>query len=86
MNVEEMFSFRPAPSTEIRSDSCCHSQIGWRRHVCKGVSGCIITHSKKPLNSHLKDWERWEWGLGGMSFELCHFRICLVVVISFHSR
>ncbi len=48
--VKDIVTLRPATSTEFRSDSCCSSQIGWGPHICKVLSGCIIAHSKTPIN------------------------------------
>ena len=48
-----MFTLRLAPSTEIRGGSCCGSQIAWGCHICKVLPGCIITHSKTPINIHV---------------------------------
>ena len=47
-----MDTLRPAPSTEFRGGSCRDSQIGWRPHICKALPGCIIAHSKTPVNLH----------------------------------
>ena len=76
VKVKDMFTLRPAPSTEFRGGSCCGSQIGWGPHICKVLPGCIITHSKTPINIHVTvlhsgqgtgDWGGvgWGWGWGG---------------------
>ena len=53
VKVKDMFTLRPAPSTEFRGGSCCGSRIGWGPHICKVLPGCIITHSKTPINIHV---------------------------------
>jgi hypothetical protein len=39
VEVEDMFTLRPAPSTEFQDG--CGSQVGWGAHVCKVVPGCM---------------------------------------------
>ena len=53
VKVKDMFTLRPAPSIEIRGGSCCCSQMAWGCHISKVLPGCIITHSKTPINSHI---------------------------------
>ena len=48
VEIGDMFTLRPAPSTEFRRGSCCSSQIGWGPNICKVLPGCVITHSKIP--------------------------------------
>ncbi len=58
-----MFTSRPAPSTEFRGGSHCDSQIGWGRHICKVLPGCITKHSKTPTNVHIAVLHLWLWKL-----------------------
>ena len=53
VEIKIFFDLRPAPSTEFRGGSRCDSQIGWGPHICKVLPGCIITHSKTPINLHI---------------------------------
>ena len=53
VEVKDILTLRPAPSTEFRGGSHCDSQIGWGPHICKVLPGCIITHSKTPMNLHI---------------------------------
>ena len=75
VKIKDVFISRPAPSTEFRRGSCCHSQIGWRPYICKVLPGCVITHSKTPqeytyCSSALGTWDRggvgMQWGWVGM--------------------
>ena len=49
VKIRDVLTSRPAPSTEFRRGSCCHSHIGGRHYICKVLSACVITHSKTPL-------------------------------------
>ena len=67
--VKDIVTLRPATSTEFRGGSCCGSQIGWGPHICKVLPGCIIAHSKTPVNLHTAglagtsvDVLGWGWG------------------------
>ena len=70
VKVKDMFTLRPAPSTEFRGGSCCGSQIGWGPHICKVLPGCIITHSKYSFALGTGDWggvgSGWGRGWDGM--------------------
>ena len=50
VEIKDIFTLRPAPSTEFRGRPCCSSQIDWGPNICKVLPGCI-THSKTPINS-----------------------------------
>ena len=52
LEVEDMLTLCPIPSTEFRGGSCRDSEIGWRLHICKDSPGCIIAHAKTPVNLH----------------------------------
>ena len=46
-------------------NSCCGSQIGWGQTFCKDLPGCIIAHSKTPINIYVTVSGRWlEMGVG----------------------
>ena len=89
VKVKDMFTLRPAPSTEFRGGSCCGSQIGWGPHICKVLPGCIITHSKTPINIHVTvlhsglgtgvgwggDGDGMGWGLGMGDWECLLFSV-----------
>ena len=72
VEVKDMLTSRPAPSTEFRGGSCLDSQIGWRPNIFKVLPGCIKAYSKTPI--HLQSdgggicvgmgW-RWVAGMGG---------------------
>ena len=64
IQIKDVLTWRPAPSTEFGRGSCCHSQIGWRPYICKVLPGCVITHFKTPqeytyCRSALGTWD---WG------------------------
>lgn len=47
-----MLTLRGAPGSTNGCGSCCYSQIGWRAHLSKVLSGYIVTHSRTPTNTH----------------------------------
>ena len=96
VKVKDMFTLRPAPSTEFRGGSCCGSQIGWGPHICKVLPGCIIAHSKTPINIHVTvlhsglgtevgwGWG-WGWGWGGdgdWGWGIGNVRYCPLISVS----
>ena len=94
VKVKDMFTLRPAPSTEFRGGSCCGSQIGWGPHICKVLPGCIITHSKTPINIHvtvlhsgLGTGVGWGWGWGGdgdWGWGIGNVRYFPLISVNFH--
>ena len=52
VEVKNMFTLRPAPSTEFQGGSCCDSQVCQGPHICRVLPGCVIAHSKTPTHVH----------------------------------
>ena len=53
VEVKDMFTLRPAPSTEFEGGSQCDSQICWEAHICKVLPGCVTADSKTPMGEHV---------------------------------
>ena len=54
VKVKDVFTLRPAPSTEFEGGSQCDSQIRWEAHICKFLPGCLTADSKTPMDEHVK--------------------------------
>ena len=55
VEVRDISTLRPAPSTECRGGSCCDSQMGWGPHICKVLPGRITTEIKTHIGEHNYD-------------------------------
>ena len=52
VEVKDISTLRPAPSTEFGGGSHCDNQIGWGSHIFKVLPGCITADSKTPMSEH----------------------------------
>ena len=76
VEIKDVHTSRPAPSTEFRRGSCCHCQIGWRPYIFKVLPGYVITHFKIPqeytyCRSALGTWDWDRVGMVGMGGDGC---------------
>ena len=53
VEIKDMCTLRPAPSTEFQRGSCCSSKIDWGPNICKILPGCITTDYKTPMGEHV---------------------------------
>ena len=56
VKVKDVFTLRPAPSTEFEGGFQCDSQIRWETHICIlfFLPGCLTADSKTPMDEHVK--------------------------------